>query len=58
MFSVLLDKFAHPSDLGSTKPATGMKPDRVKPKFRYLVVTLNMNMHRLIPIASIEEESV
>jgi len=58
MLSVLLDKFVQPSDLGSAKPATGMKPDRIKPEFGNLIITFNMNVRRFISIARVEEESI
>src|SRR5271157_4538549 len=58
MLSVLLNKSVQPSDLRSTEATTALKPDRIKPELRNLVITLNMHVRWLIAIPCVEKESV
>lgn len=55
---MVLDNFLYPSDLLSTKSTTIFKSDRIKPKFRCVVVSLNTDMRRLITITRIKEKAV
>jgi hypothetical protein len=58
ILSVLLNKSVQPSDLGSTEATAALKPDRIKPELRNLVITFNMYVWGFIPIPCVEEESV
>jgi hypothetical protein len=46
-----------PNLRGPEAPA-GLKPNRVQPELRGPVISLDMNMRRLVPIAGVEEKAI
>ena len=40
----------NPSDLGPVEASTILKPNRFKPEFGFLILTLNVNVWRFIAI--------
>jgi hypothetical protein len=55
---VFFDQPLYPVNLCSAEPTTTLKPGGIDPKFGLVIVTLNMDMGRLIAVTCVEEESV
>lgn len=53
-----LNQLTNPIQFQSRESSTFLQSDRLKPKLRYFVLTLDMHMERLIAVACIEEESI
>jgi len=58
MFSVFFYELLYPIDLISVETPAILKPDGVKPEFGLIIVTLNVNVRRLVSIARVKEESI
>jgi hypothetical protein len=54
---VLFYNLMHLPYLLPAKSPAALQPDWIKPKFCDFVIALDMNMIRLIPVASIEKEA-
>ena len=48
----------YPPDFVRAETAAILHPDRIEPKFGYLVFSFNMHMRRLLAVAGIEKETV
>jgi hypothetical protein len=58
VFLMLLDEPLYPIDLLPVKAAARLKPHRIEPEFGYMIITLNMNVGRLLTITCVKEKSV
>src|SRR5262249_55601872 len=56
LFLILLDQLADPIDLFTSETAAALEPDGVEPEFRFAVITFDVDVRRLAPIAGVEEE--
>src|SRR5262249_38003925 len=56
LLPMLLDQLVDAVDFFPAEAATALEPDRVEPEFRLAVVSFDMDVRRLTPIAGIEEE--
>jgi hypothetical protein len=53
-----LDQLPNPIQFSPSKSSAFLQPDRRKPKFRHLIISLDVHMRRFITITRIEEESI
>jgi hypothetical protein len=53
---MFLDQFTDPVDLFPAEAVAALQPNGVGPELRFTVVSFDMDMRRLTPIASAEEE--
>ena len=58
MFSILFHHFLNPIDLGSAETSTSLKPHGVEPELCLVLIPLDMDVRRLIPIPCEEKEPV
>ena len=56
--SVVLNKFPDASNIGSTEPSACLQSHGFKPELRQVIVALNVNVLRLIPVTGVKEESL
>lgn len=52
------DDFVDATELCPSKPTASLQSDRIEPELSDLVLTLDVNMLRLVAIARVEEQSV
>jgi hypothetical protein len=55
---MFLYKLLYTVDLISPEPATTLQSDGIEPEFGYVLLTLNMNVGRLLAITGIKEKSI
>jgi hypothetical protein len=55
---MFLDQPLDLQNLSAAKSAADLEADRAQPKLRRLILTLDMDMGRLIPISGVEEEPI
>ena len=55
---MLFNEPLYPLDLGPSESAAALKPNRVEPELRDVVVTLHMDVGWFLAIPSIEEEPI
>src|SRR2546421_10911740 len=55
---MLADQFLKSIYFVAAKPAAALQANRIEPKLCHLVVTLNVDMRRFIPISRVKEEPV
>jgi hypothetical protein len=58
IFLMLIHESLYPIDLLPVKAAARLKPHRIEPEFGYMIITLNMNVGRLLTITCVKEKSV
>ena len=52
------DKPLYTTDFRSIEPAAAVQPDRIEPEFGDLVLTLDVDVRRLIAVIRIKEEPI
>ena len=45
-------------NLRGPEASAGLEPNRIQPELRGAVISLDMNMRRLVPIAGVEEQAI
>jgi hypothetical protein len=55
---MVFDNTLYTTNFRSAKSAALLQSDGIKPKFRELILSLNVNMWWFLPVASIEKETI
>jgi len=55
---MLLDQTLDALEFGSRESSAVLEPNRIEPELRHHVISLDMHVQGLVPIARVEEEAI